>query len=215
MKKHIVTLGLAAMLGNARRRSCADLSEPEHQIRRAVLGRQRHRHAGAAARSARLATLGQNVIVENMAGGSGVIAAQNVVRSAPDGYTVFITSNTTHASNQSLLKKVPYDAVTDFEPVTKLGTITLALVAHPSVAGEGCERADRLCQGQSRQADIRQRLDVVARCRRIAQNRRRHRHAACSLQEQSAGGDRFARRADFAVLRRRLDLAAAGRRPAS
>jgi tripartite-type tricarboxylate transporter receptor subunit TctC len=78
-------------------------------------------------------TLGQNVIIENMPGGSGVIAAQNVVRATPDGYTVFITSNTTHASNQSLLKKVPYDANTDFEPVTKLGTITLALVAHPSV----------------------------------------------------------------------------------
>jgi tripartite-type tricarboxylate transporter receptor subunit TctC len=44
-----------------------------------------------------------------------------------------VTSNTTHASNQSLLKKVPYDAVNDFEPITKLGTITLALVAHPSV----------------------------------------------------------------------------------
>jgi tripartite-type tricarboxylate transporter receptor subunit TctC len=81
-------------------------------------------------------SLGQNVIVENMPGGSGVIAAQNVVRAAPDGYTVFITSNTTHASNQSLLKKVPYDAVNDFEPVTKLGTITLALVAHPSVAAK-------------------------------------------------------------------------------
>src|SRR4051812_9711157 len=79
------------------------------------------------------ASLGQSVVVENVAGGSGVIAALNVARAAPDGYTVLITSNTTHASNQSMLKKVPYDAVADFEPVTKLGTITLALVAHPSV----------------------------------------------------------------------------------
>jgi tripartite-type tricarboxylate transporter receptor subunit TctC len=79
------------------------------------------------------AALGQNVVIENIAGGSGVIAAQTVVRSAPDGHTVFITSNTTHASNQSLLKKVPYDAITDFEPISKLGTITLALVGHPSV----------------------------------------------------------------------------------
>jgi tripartite-type tricarboxylate transporter receptor subunit TctC len=79
------------------------------------------------------ANLGRTVQVENIAGGSGVIAAMNVVRSAPDGYTVFITSNTTHAANQSFLKKLPYDAVKDFEPVTKLGNITLALVAHPSV----------------------------------------------------------------------------------
>ncbi len=79
------------------------------------------------------ASLGQTVTIENIAGGSGVIAAQNVVRSAPDGYTIFITSNTTHASNQSMLKKVPYDAVADFEPISRLGTITLALVGHPSV----------------------------------------------------------------------------------
>jgi tripartite-type tricarboxylate transporter receptor subunit TctC len=78
-------------------------------------------------------TLGRSVFVENIAGGNGIPAAQNVVRAAPDGYTVFITSNTTHASNQSLLKKVPYDAVGDFEPITRLGTITLALVANPSV----------------------------------------------------------------------------------
>jgi len=78
-------------------------------------------------------TLGQSIVVENVAGGSGVIAAQAVARSAPDGHTVLVTSNTTHAANHSLLKKVPYDAVADFEPVTKLGAITLALVAHPSV----------------------------------------------------------------------------------
>ena len=81
-------------------------------------------------------SLGQPVVVENIAGGSGVMAAQNVARAAPDGYTVLITSNTTHASNQSLLKKVPYDAINDFQPVTKLGTITLALVGHPSVAAK-------------------------------------------------------------------------------
>ncbi len=80
-----------------------------------------------------LTSLGQSVLVENIAGGSGVIAALNVAKAAPDGYTVFITSNTTHASNQSMLKKVPYDAVADFEPISKLGTITLALVGHPSV----------------------------------------------------------------------------------
>ena len=82
----------------------------------------------------RMATiLGRNIVVENIAGGNGIPASQNVVRAAPDGHTVMITSNTTHAGNQALLKKVPYDAVADFQPITKLGTITLALVANPSV----------------------------------------------------------------------------------
>ena len=78
-------------------------------------------------------TLGVPVVVENMAGGNGVIAAQAVARAQPDGTTVLIATNTTHGANQSLLKSVPYDAVADFRPVTKLGTITLALIAHPSV----------------------------------------------------------------------------------
>jgi tripartite-type tricarboxylate transporter receptor subunit TctC len=78
-------------------------------------------------------TLRTQIVVENMAGGSGVIAASAVARAAPDGYTVLIATNTTHAANQSLLKTMPYDAVNDFEPITKIGTIVLALIAHPSV----------------------------------------------------------------------------------
>ena len=69
-------------------------------------------------------SLGQTIVIENIAGGSGIPASQNVVRSPPDGYTVMITANTTHAGNQAFMKKVPYDAVADFEPVSKLGTIT-------------------------------------------------------------------------------------------
>jgi tripartite-type tricarboxylate transporter receptor subunit TctC len=79
------------------------------------------------------------VVVENMAGGNGIIAAQNVARAQPDGYTVLITTNTTHGANQSLLKNVPYDAVNGFEPVAKLGTITLALIANPSVPAKSVQ----------------------------------------------------------------------------
>ena len=137
MKKHIVMLGIAAMLAAVPGAALAQ-TYPSQNIKFVVpFSAGSGTDTLARLLGQRVSTaLGQTVIVENMAGGSGVIAAQNVVRSAPDGYTVFITSNTTHASNQSLLKKVPYDAVTDFEPVTKLGTITLALVAHPSVAAK-------------------------------------------------------------------------------
>ncbi len=78
-------------------------------------------------------SLVQSVIVDNMAGASGFLAAQNVARAEPDGHTVLVTSNTTHAANQNLFKTLPYDPIADFEPVTRLGTITLALVVNPSV----------------------------------------------------------------------------------
>lgn len=75
----------------------------------------------------------QPVIVENKGGASGFIASSYVAKSAPDGYTIMVTSNTTHASNSALFKEIPYDPVADFAPISKLGTIPLAMVVHPSV----------------------------------------------------------------------------------
>jgi tripartite-type tricarboxylate transporter receptor subunit TctC len=62
----------------------------------------------------------QPVIVDNKAGASGMMAAQAVARAAPDGYTVLISTNTTHAANEHLYKKIGYDPVKDFSPVTAL-----------------------------------------------------------------------------------------------
>jgi tripartite-type tricarboxylate transporter receptor subunit TctC len=75
----------------------------------------------------------QPVVIDNKPGASGFIAAQQVANAKPDGYTVFITANTTHASNSALFKKLPYDPVKDFEPVAVLGTVPLAMVVHPSI----------------------------------------------------------------------------------
>jgi tripartite-type tricarboxylate transporter receptor subunit TctC len=79
------------------------------------------------------ASLGQPIVVDNVPGASGFLGAQKVARAEPDGHTVLIGTNTTHAANQSLFKKLPYDPMEDFEPVAELGRITLALVVHPSV----------------------------------------------------------------------------------
>ena len=63
----------------------------------------------------------QAVVVDNKAGASGMIAAAAVAKAAPDGYTILITTNTTHAANEHLYKKLSYDPVKDFAPLSGLG----------------------------------------------------------------------------------------------
>ncbi|WP_194724152.1 Bug family tripartite tricarboxylate transporter substrate binding protein [Noviherbaspirillum malthae] len=75
----------------------------------------------------------QPVIVENKPGGGGGIAAQFVARAAPDGYTVFMTTNTTQAANPFLYKKLTYHPVKDFTPVAALVKGYLLMVVNPSV----------------------------------------------------------------------------------
>lgn len=75
---------------------------------------------------------GQSVIVENKGGASGMIAAQAAARAPADGYTVLITTNTTHAANEHLYKKMPYDPVKDFVPLTGLGKGGQVLVVNAS-----------------------------------------------------------------------------------
>ena len=62
----------------------------------------------------------QSVVIDNKPGANAFIGAQQAARAPKDGYTVFITTNTTQAANEHLFKKLPYDPVKDFEPVTAL-----------------------------------------------------------------------------------------------
>jgi tripartite-type tricarboxylate transporter receptor subunit TctC len=75
--------------------------------------------------------LGQPFVVDNKAGAQGSIAAAEVARSAPDGYTLMVTTNTPQAANVSLFKKLNYDPVKDFAPVARLGTISFVLMVRP------------------------------------------------------------------------------------
>ncbi|WP_295381007.1 tripartite tricarboxylate transporter substrate binding protein [uncultured Pseudacidovorax sp.] len=75
---------------------------------------------------------GQSVVVDNRAGASGMIAAQYVAKAPADGYMVLITTNTTHAANEHLYRKLPYDPVKDFAPVTGLGKGGQVLVVNAS-----------------------------------------------------------------------------------
>jgi tripartite-type tricarboxylate transporter receptor subunit TctC len=77
--------------------------------------------------------LGVSMVIENKAGANGSIAASYVARSAPDGYTLFVTTNTTHSANPYLLKTMSYDPVKDFTPIARTGDLPFMLVIHPDV----------------------------------------------------------------------------------
>lgn len=75
---------------------------------------------------------GQSVIVDNRPGAFGGIAAQFVARSAPNGYTVFMTTNTTQAANPHLVANLPYNPVKDFAPVGQLVQGYMLMVVNPA-----------------------------------------------------------------------------------
>ena len=77
------------------------------------------------------AALRQPFVVENKAGAQGAIAAAEVAKAAADGYTLMVTTNTPHAANVSLFKKLNYDPVTDFTAITRLGTTSFMLMVRP------------------------------------------------------------------------------------
>jgi tripartite-type tricarboxylate transporter receptor subunit TctC len=78
-------------------------------------------------------TLGQQVIVENRAGGNGNIGADVVAKAPPDGYTFLIATNAAIVINPHLYKKLSYDPLKDLAPVSQIATLPFVLVVHPSV----------------------------------------------------------------------------------
>jgi len=77
--------------------------------------------------------LGQQVVIENRSGASGNLGAEIAAKATPDGYTLFGTSIAQHGVSPALYKKLPFDAVKDFAPISLYGTTPNVLVVHPAV----------------------------------------------------------------------------------
>ena len=77
-------------------------------------------------------TLKQQVIVENRAGANGIVGTEVAARAAPDGHTIVLIPSG-HTVNASLYKKLPYDSIRDFSPITLVGSSPLLLVVHPTL----------------------------------------------------------------------------------
>lgn len=75
--------------------------------------------------------LGQPIVVENKPGANATIAANYVARAKPDGYTLFVTTNTSHSAAPWLMKNVSYDPVKDFTPIARGGNLPFILVTNP------------------------------------------------------------------------------------
>ena len=76
--------------------------------------------------------LGQTVLVDNRPGAAGFLGMEAVMKSAPDGYTVLVTSLSPFVINPIMFKKLPYDPVKDYQPVALVGWTGMMLVASPS-----------------------------------------------------------------------------------
>lgn len=77
--------------------------------------------------------LGQTIVVENRAGASGQIGTEVAARAAPDGYTLFQGNTTTLSINPGMFRKLPYDPIRDFAPVTLINLAAMIVIVHPSL----------------------------------------------------------------------------------
>jgi tripartite-type tricarboxylate transporter receptor subunit TctC len=91
---------------------------------------------------------GQAVVVENKPGAAGIVGTELTARSAPDGYTFMMGNIGTHAINVSLYKKLSYDPVKDFAPVSMVADLPLLLLVHPSVPANTVKELIALAKSQ-------------------------------------------------------------------
>ncbi len=94
------------------------------------------------------ATLGQQVVVDNRGGAGGSIGSAVVAKAEPDGYTILMGTVATHALNPALYKKLPYDAVKDFTPISLLVLVPNVLVVNPSFPAQDIKQLIEMAKAE-------------------------------------------------------------------
>ncbi len=92
---------------------------------------------------------GVPAVVENKPGANGAIAAEVAAKARPDGQTIFVCSNTAAASNVALMKALPYDPLTDFEPLTLIGRAPVFLIVNPKIPANSVQEFVALCKREA------------------------------------------------------------------
>lgn len=92
--------------------------------------------------------LGQPIVVENVAGAAGNIAADRVSKSEPDGHTLLMAGNAVIVINQSVYEKLPYDPIKDFLPISQIAVTPNVLVVHPGLAATTTQELVALARSQ-------------------------------------------------------------------
>ena len=128
--------------------------------------------------------LGQQVVVDNRGGGSGLVGTRAVIKAAPDGYTLFLGHTGSISINPSLYANAGFDPRKDFTAIGLIASMPVALIAHPSFPAKTIGEVGRAAEGQSRQIQYRH---LGGRHRRLHVGRAvqvgdRHRCADRSLQ---------------------------------
>ena len=96
---------------------------------------------------------GQTVVVENKGGAAGIVGTEFTAKAAPDGYSLMMGNIGTHAINVSLYRKLPYDPVRDFAPVSHIAGLPLFLLVHPSVTANSTANLIALLKSKPGQFD--------------------------------------------------------------
>ena len=99
--------------------------------------------------------LGQQIVVDNRGGAGGNVGAAAAAKADPDGYTILMGTVATHALNPALYKKMPYDPVKDFAPISLLVVVPNVLVVNPDFPAKNVAGADRAAEGEAGRIQLR------------------------------------------------------------